>query len=316
MSDDYDFRLIGDPHITRKFEFGVPLSRRGEREKLLFQDFKERLYAGEESTVIMVGDLLEKPICTLVDLHEIIRILLTAAARQPHRQFYMMAGNHDISPQKDNPGAFDILVMMNGFFKNLHFVRKPMIHNRIAMFPWEWDRTALQQLEDLEPDSFDVAVGHWDLVSYDDEHQDHLCPAQQLVDMGAKKIYSGHWHVAGQYKVAGHPVTCTGSMQPMTHAEDPDGKMYVTMKLSEYLATDPTKFKNKYVRVIAPQDEDVEVLDDCLGFKIQRVEKEQMAEEVEIEDFKTSDILNKHLEKHSVSEEVQQFIKDRVDADD
>ena len=79
MSDTCDFRLIGDPHITRKFEFGVPLARRGERENSLFEDFKARLYAGTESIVIAVGDLFEKPICSLADLHRTMNTRANAA---------------------------------------------------------------------------------------------------------------------------------------------------------------------------------------------------------------------------------------------
>ena len=97
MPERYGLRLIGDPHITRKFELGVSLARRGERELMLFEDFKSRLYAGNEPTIVVVGDLFEKPICSILDLHETIKIILDAAARQPKRMFLIMAGNH-VSP--------------------------------------------------------------------------------------------------------------------------------------------------------------------------------------------------------------------------
>ena len=317
MSKCNNFRLIGDPHITRKFSFGVPLARRGERETLLFADFKKRLYRGTEKNVIMVGDLLEKPICSLQDLHEIVRMLLTAAARQPHRQFFMMAGNHDVSPEKNNPGAFDVLVMLNGFFDNLHFVTRPLVRDRIALFPWEWDRTALQQLEDVEAGSFDVAVGHWDLIAYNDMHMDHYCPAEQLIQMGAKKLYSGHWHVAGDYTVDGHTVHCTGSMQPMTHAEDPSGQMYVTLSLTEYEAADPKTLKDKYVRVEADEDDIVEPLLDCLGFKVKRNKNnsEDVVEDVQVDSFNAKEIVEQNLVKHEVPEDVGNYIKEQIDAD-
>lgn len=316
MSDRDDFRLIGDPHITKKFHFGVPLARKGEREALLFEDFKNRLYDGAEKYVIMVGDLFEKPITSIPDLHETMKIILTAAARQPQREFLMLCGNHDISPQKNDPGSFDILLMLNGFFPNLHFIAKPTVVGGIALFPWEWDRTAEEQLADVDAGTFDTAIGHWDLVAFDENHTDHLCPAQQLIDMGAKKLYSGHWHVAGDYKVDGHTVHCTGSMQPMTHAEDPDGKLYVTMSLSEYEATDPAKLKDKYVRVIAEEGDVVDTLEDCLGFKVQRAASTEEDQVVEVDDFKVSDVVQKNLDKHQVPAEVATFIKDRIDADD
>ena len=318
MSERSDFRLIGDPHITRKFVQNVPLARRGEREKKLFEDFKARLYQGTERYVIMVGDLFEKPITSISDLHETMKILLTAAARQPKRQFLMMCGNHDISPQKNNPGSFDVLLMLNGFFDNLHFINRPTVVNRIALFPWEWDRTALEQLDEVEAGSFDVAIGHWDLVAYDEMHMDHYCPAAKLVEMGAKEIYSGHWHVAGDYKVEGHTVHCTGSMQPMTHAEDPDKKMYVTLTLEEYEEMDKAKLKDKYVRVIVEDGDIVDPLEDCLGFKVQKNVKysEEDYEPVEVDNFDSKEVIKRNLQKHDVPEDVGSFIMERIDVDD
>ena len=316
MSERSDFRLIGDPHITRKFTNNVPLARRGEREQALFDDFKRRLYQGTEKYIIMVGDIFEKPITTIGDLHETMKMLLTAAARQPKRQFLMMCGNHDISPQKDNPGSFDILVMLNGFFDNLHFVNRPTVVDRIALFPWEWNRTALEQTEEIEPGSFDVAIGHWDLVAYDEMHMDHFCPANKLVELGAKEIHSGHWHVAGEYKVEGHTVHCTGSMQPMTHAEDPDGRMYVTMTAEEDEETDKAKLKDKYVRVLADDSDVVEPLADCLGFKIQKsVSYEEEYTPVEGDTFDSKEVVKKNLKKHEVPEDVGSFIMERIDVD-
>ena len=147
---------------------------------------------------------------------------------------------------------------------------------------------------------------------------DHYCPAKELVALGASDIYSGHWHVAGEYKIDGIPVTCTGSMQPMTHAEDPKDLMYITLSLEEYETSNPKLFKDKYVRVIAEDGQEVEMPEDCLGFKIKRVSTsgEEIDETVEIEDFKVSDIIDANLKKHEVPEDVGLFIKDRIDAND
>lgn len=313
-----DFRLIGDPHITRKFEFGVPLARRGEREELLFDDFRKKLQEGPEPILIVVGDLFEKPIVSLQDLHETIQILLCAAAMRPDRMFFIMAGNHDISPQSQNYGAFHILYTMNGITPNLHFVMKPKVYEGIAMFPWEWDRDALRQLDDIRGQKIDTAVGHWDLVAYDENHTEHLCPAKELVQMGAKAIYSGHWHIAGDYKVDGLTVHCTGSMQPMTHAEDPDSKLYVTMTVEEYEEADPETLKDKYVRVTAAPGVEVDALDDCLGFKVLRTAEETGEEDrydVDIGEFKVDNIIDKNLRKHEVPAEVSTFIKERISVD-
>ena len=310
-------RLIGDPHITRKFERNVPLARRGEREELLFNQFERELNEGDEEMVVMVGDLFEKPICSLTDLYRILTMVLSAAETNPERLFMLMAGNHDRSAQQNDHGAFDILSLFHLRLPNLFVLTEPAMIGDVAFFPWEWDRNALEQIEFMKGETFKTAIGHWDLVAYDDMHLDHFCPAQELVAMGAETIYSGHWHVAGDYVIEGITVHCTGSMQPMTHAEDPDGNMYVTMTLEEYEDADPETLRNKYVRVIVPAGEEAEPLADCLGFKTMREDSPTEPQEaVEVSEFKTSEVVKKAMEKHGVPSEVQLFIKERIDVND
>lgn len=319
MSERSRYRLIGDPHITRKFEFGVPLARRGEREESLFKQFEDELSDKGEQLLIVVGDLFEKPGVNLKDLHRAMLLVLAAAKANPDRKVVIMAGNHDISAQQNDPGGFDILSLLNGSLPNLIIAHKPLVIDGIALFPWEWSRCAIDQLEVVRGFGFDVAVGHWDLVSYGDGPNDHLCPAAKLVEMGCKEIKSGHWHLAGEYDVDGITVTCTGSMQPMTHAEDPDGKLYVTLTLAEYGEIDPAVYKDKYVRVVAAPGEEVVPLQDCLGFKIKRSHDETDISdygEVQIDGFKVADVIAKHMKKHEVPEEVGTFIKERLDVDD
>lgn len=318
MSIVRSFKLIGDPHITRKFEVGVPVARKGERERLLMEDFKSRLEGAVEDVIIMVGDLFEKPICSLQDLFAILTLILSTAQANPTRTYVMMAGNHDISAQKDDKGAFDILNLFHGLVPNLIIAMKPTLVGRIAVFPWEWDRTALAQLEDAKDWEMKVAVGHWDLVAYHDMHDDHMCPAKALTELGVEEIYSGHWHVAGEYKVEGITVHCTGSMQPMTHAEDPDGKLYVTLTLKEYEDADPEKLKNKYVRVLVEDGDEVTKLDDCLGFKLQRVNVDKTGPEpqVSMEGFKMAEVVEKKLKEHEVPDNVRKYIKDMIDVSD
>ena len=138
--------------------------------------------------------------------------------------------------------------------------------------------------------------------------------------MGAETIYSGHWHVAGDYVIDGVTVHCTGSMQPMTHAEDPEGKLYVTLTLEEYNEIeDLSSLQDKYVRILAPQSETVEFLGDCLGFKIVRqdgTDDPDYGAPVAVEEFKTNDVVDRLLVKHDVPAEVKKFIKERIDADD
>ena len=126
-------RLIGDPHITRKFERNVPLARRGEREELLFSQFERELNEGDEEMVVMVGDLFEKPICSLTDLHRILTMVLSAAETNPERLFVLMAGNHDRSAQQNDHGAFDILSLFHLRLPNLFVLTEPAMIGDVAL---------------------------------------------------------------------------------------------------------------------------------------------------------------------------------------
>jgi hypothetical protein len=151
-------------------------------------------------------------------------------------------------------------------------------------------------------------VGHWDLVDYGGD-TGHLCPASELRKHGVQNIYSGHWHLAGDYDVDGVNVKCTGSMQPMTHAEDPEGKMYVTLTYDEYIRED-IDLTDKYVRVIVGAGEDVSPPETCLGFKVQVKEQEpEEQERVNLGDFDIKKILDQKLTEYNVPDPIQKEIK-------
>lgn len=310
------FRLIGDPHITRKFILGVPPHRRGEREQLLFDDFEQRLYEGDEKMIIVVGDLFEKPLCTMLDLTKTITILDRACRSQPDREIIIISGNHDMPQAVGDACAFKVIQKFSEFVPNLWIFTEPAVHRRVALFPWEWTRTAEEQLRDVEGEEFDYAVGHWDLVAYDGMHKDHLCPAKQLKQMGAREIISGHWHIAGDYKVAGEIVHCTGSMQPMTHAEDPEATLYVTMNYEEYMAADQDSLKDKYVRLRLDGDEMPPAPRDCLGFKVEKKAKPSETTEVSLDGFNLLEVVTETLIKFEVPKKLQKKVKEKLDVVD
>src|SRR3546814_16299307 len=61
---------------------------------------------------------------------------------------------------------------------------------------------------------------HWDLQSFGGDDS-HICPTAALkAKFGdGLTIYSGHYHLPGEYEVDGHTVVCTGSMEPYSHAD-------------------------------------------------------------------------------------------------
>jgi calcineurin-like phosphoesterase family protein len=303
-------KLIGDPHLGRKFERNVPLDRRGERERMMFEQFEKELLVPDD-LIVMVGDLFEHWYISYEHLYQTIEIILRWQHLFSNKKLILLQGNHDYSPTEGVYGAWDILELTLLPYDNIHVVRKPVTLCGVMFFPWQWDRTALEQLDDIKLWT-NTAVGHWDLVDYGGD-TGHLCPAGKLHENGVTNIYSGHWHLAGSYNVDGVDVTCTGSMQPMTHAEDPEGKMYVTLTAEEYARTDGATLKDRYVRVLCGPGEQVEAPETCLGFKVQKLSEEQKVEErVTLGDFDIDKILDKHLKKQEVPEEVASEIKEHL----
>lgn len=303
-------KLIGDPHIGREFKQNVPLDRRGERERKMLSEFVVQINAPDD-LIIIVGDLFDSWHIKWEYLEATLGIILNWQKYNPHKHLIILQGNHDYSPSGDVRGAFDILELSLHPYSNIHVVRRPETICGVMFFPWQWDQSALEQLDDITLWT-DTAVGHWDLADYGGD-TGHLCPSIQLKERGVKTIISGHWHIAGVYDVGGVDVQCTGSMQPMTHAEDPEGKMYVTLTAVEYEKADPSSFRDKYVRVLGERGREFTPPETCLGFRIKTVDAEpDEVEKVSLGDFDIQKILEKSLKKHEVPEPVSKEIKEHL----
>jgi len=300
-----DVWLIGDVHAGRRFERGVPLHRRGEREAAQLAKLKAELATPNVTINIMVGDLHDHP---HVGYGVVLDVATAYLSADPAVDYYIMAGNHDLPRNIEVVGAFDIFEKIVSDRHNIHVIRKPVVIDGMALFPWEWTRSAEEQVANLDGQEYYAAIGHWDLQSFGGDDS-HLAPANLFAE--DVKLYSGHWHLSGEYKVSGRTVHCTGSMQPYTHAEDPDGEIYVTLTLAEFNEIDPVTLKNKCVRILLKPGEELPVDLDCLALTPKRVIDEQMKEdEIALGDFNWNTILSSKiglLEPH-----VQEFITDKI----
>jgi predicted phosphodiesterase len=307
--------LIGDPHLGRDFRNGTPLHRRGEREALQLAQFKEELATPDVDMVVMVGDLFDKPFVPLPVINDAVSSVVGAAMSRPDVHFVFLAGNHDKSRQVGVKGAWELFSVAVGWLKNVTVLDYPALIAGVAFYPWEWGRSAQEQAEDFGKQSADIAIGHWDLMSFGGDDS-HICPTHELLAQlnDDVMIYSGHYHDAGEFMVDEVPVTCTGSMQPYTHAEDPDGNLYVTLTVEEALARDD--LKDKCVRILLEPGEDMPDLD-CLQLTQKRVDAEQ--EEIEIHQvgigaFDLHAVLADEFNENQVPDQVQSFIKERIGA--
>jgi predicted phosphodiesterase len=309
--------LIGDPHLGRDFRNGTPLHRRGEREAMQLAQFREELATPDVDLVVMVGDLFDKPFVPLNTIHQAVDAVVEAAQARPGVTFYFLAGNHDKSRQLAIKGAWELFSVAVRWLSNVVILDQPACHDGIAFYPWQWDRTALEQVEHNHSHGCKVAIGHWDLISFGGDDS-HIAPTDALMAAhGADvQIFSGHYHEEGIFKVGDVNVLCTGSMQPYTHAEDPNGDLYLTLTTEQLAGIDPDELRNKCVRVILNPGEEMPDVD-CLQLTSKKADSE--AEEVELGEvgigaFDLHAVLAEEFAGNEVPDQVQGFIKERIGA--
>jgi len=271
---------------------------------------------------VNMGDVFDKPLVDLKVVHQVADLYYTASAALPETLFVVLAGNHDLFRQlvdKDgNPlkGSFHALARMIGHLPNVRVLFEPAIINDVGFFPWQWDVSAKDQVDALDG-SYSLAIGHWDLSDFGGSVE-HLVPVQALADHGAETIYSGHYHVAGKYMVNGTSVVCTGSMQPYTHAEDPDASLYRTVTLSELEALSDEDVWGLNLRVVLEPGETLPDID-CLSIIPMRrgvVEVAEFEDNVGLGDFDLSVVLDQQFEELNVPSSVQTFIREKIGAID
>lgn len=311
LSDGRKVNAIGDPHLGRKFEVGVPLDRRGQREASQMRDFREKLME-EADVCIVVGDLFDYPFVPYAVTDAAANAIDNAASMNPKTTYIVYAGNHDLPRDITKVGAFHELVeRLVDRYSNLHLVRRPMVVEDIAILPWEWDRRADEQVSDLKGQTAIAAFGHWDLVEYEGK-DDHMAPTRAIQRvLGDIPVYTGHYHVAGDYVVDGLPVVCTGSMQPYAHDQDPDGNMYVTLPLADVLDKDEDYFKDKNVRVLLKPGEELPKLN-ALAVTPKRVAEAKTDEKitVSLDDFDWKSTVADAINK--MTPEVKAFTLERL----
>lgn len=309
---------IGDPHLGRRFENGVPLHRRGEREARQMEKFKAEL-ATDCDVNIMVGDLFDHPQVSMQVILDAVDAVEDAAKARPRTQFFMMAGNHDRSRQLNTVGAWEIFRrMVEGRHDNLLVVDTVDKCETIAFVPWEWGKPVAQAIEGRFPEVDEEIVHvvlHHDLESFGGDDS-YLVPTKLIKRLfpNVETIVTGHWHLEGDYKVDGIDVTCTGSLEPYSHAEDPNGEMYVTLTLEQFEERDPDELKDKCVRILLREGEELPTELDCAALTAKRIvdgdDSESVAERLGAFDWQS--ILDEHLK--DVKPYVREFIDERMHA--
>jgi DNA repair exonuclease SbcCD nuclease subunit len=289
----------------------VPHHKRGERELRQRALFKAELNTKGVDYIVMVGDLVDHPNVGYKIVVDAANDILEATEENPDVTYLFLAGNHDLPRNIETVGAFDDFeAIVQGRYDNVVVVRNPIIIDQeIALLPWQWGVSTADQVAKLVGQA-EVSIGHCDLQSYGGDDS-HLYPTQELAAIGVQQFFGGHYHIEGSYPVNGHVVNCTGSLEPYSHGEDPEGKIYVTLSLEE--ATDGRDLSQNCVRVILKDGEEIPDDLDCMA--LTAIKEKLVAEEgeqVSLGKFEWKTVLEEALA--DLDPDVREFIQERLSA--
>lgn len=302
--------ILGDPHLGRAFVRGVSLEKRGLRERMVMDDFRQRLAgSGQYDAFICVGDLFDKWAVPYSVVFQAAWTFFKTASDNPSTDYFVIAGNHDISRDLEKKGALDLFELVVGRLSNVQVIRHTngaffckIGGDRVGFFPFHPTTPA----SELVTKPVDVAFGHWDTLF----GENNMIPTKRLAEVGCKVAYTGHIHLPDQFERDGVEVIQVGSMQPYAHGED-TGAMYVTLGLDELEGKD---LSNKCVRVQLAAGEHLTDELDCLQLTVQRVgANDEETEEVSMGDFNLMALFGQAFEEAGVPDEVRSQILTRFE---
>lgn len=284
-------RPLGDVHLGKVFKNGVPLHRRGERERMQWAEFEAHLNAVDPGDLhVQVGDLFDQAIVPYSVVLCAARLYKQAAEQHPTVTYGLFQGNHDDSRDVEKVTAFDLFCEIVADVPNIIVAREApelIVHSGMTfvMIPWHPVMTAAEVVVAHAEmiSGADVVLGHWDIIM---GHGNQL-PSELLAKLGVKQAITGHDHLKRDLALDGLPIHVTGSMQPYSHSEDPDGRLYVTHPLAEVLAN-IEGYGDKNLRVLLAAGEVLDVPVDCLSLTFKREgvdEDDQAPVDVEFEAF-------------------------------
>ena len=242
VSRNYIFQNIGDTHIGKKFKTGVPLDRLGEREELIFKAFEQQLKPETSNVnfIIHQGDLFDKPTISYTDLMRTTELIKEAALVYHQTMYVFIAGNHDLHRDTEKWSAFEIAKSILSPLRNVLFVvKEPVKLGDFLFVPYSFTQTPLEQVANYEAE---IMFGHLDE------------PFPYEVIKKFEKVYTGHIHTP---RVEGN-VVVTGSILPMSFAEDPEARLYKTFSSLEELRNTPSEqLKDLCIRVNLKDGEEI-----------------------------------------------------------
>lgn len=320
-SESTRVKVLGDPHLGRAFVNGVPLARRGDREKLQWADFEKSLFDTDGAQVhVCMGDLFDRWAVPYEVIFRCAYTYINAAKKNPGVRYIVLQGNHDASKDLTKVSAFQIFAAIVGEW--ITVVRNEPLRLRdvgLTFIPWDPLLNAAEMVEQhQEMIAGSVAVfGHWDVVAIGDTS--NLLPSELLIkDCNVSTVVTGHDHTKRVLQYEGRPVIVTGSMQPYSFAEDVNEQLYVTRTLVEVQA-DPTVYQWMNLRIMMQPGDVLTDTIDCLQLKLVYSEKDEDEQseigQVEFEVFRFDDLFAKALADNGVEPDFADLAKQRWDSE-
>ncbi len=265
-----EIEFLGDVHLGKKFITGVPLHRKGDRERMVQDDFLNQLCNTKADMHVQVGDLFDT-----FAVEEAIVLFASssykhAAKRNPNTTYIIVRGNHDASRDTTKSSSFDVFAELMMGVDNVIVLNDVCQFNGYGFIPWHPFKSSTELAYELTKDYKDLkaVIGHWDVQSFGGDDF-NLVPTNVLCHV-TKTIYTGHIHLPSVFERDGVTVNVVGSMQPYSHAEDANGRWYTTLPVEQFLTEDHALFEDYNVRVLVKEPTDLPQID-CLSLITKKV---------------------------------------------
>lgn len=313
-----DVTILGDVHLGKKFVTGVPIHRLGDREKMVWEDFKKSILECDTKYHVQCGDLFDSFTVSNTLVLEVAEQYEVAASFNEDTTYFILRGNHDASREASKKSSFDVLKKLLKETPNVVFVdneiRMGLVEDSLAFLPWHPFKSSSELADELVEfhngwgnGKLRAVFCHCDIETFGTQSDFNLIPTKILSQI-TDHIITGHIHLPQETKIDNVFVTVTGSMQPYSHSEDKEGKYYVTCTRDEV----PEDCTNLNVRILLSPDDNDPLPDlDCLSLVTKRqVEGEKEAIEVNFDAFDMTSLFKASLEENNVS----QTVTDKVQA--
>lgn len=304
-------KLLGDPHLGRSFIHGVPLHRRGERERMQFTQFRNSILVPGGDLHVCMGDLFDKAIVPYSTILNTALAYAEAAQKNPKTQYVILKGNHDWMRDLEKPSAFDLFARMVKHVNNIHVVTEHYQIEKNLFCAWHPTISSEDMIRDNVWDCTTV-FGHWDIDDYGGDNL-NLIPTKLLSELRVKKAYTGHIHKPQEFTRDNVNVVVVGSMQPYAHGEEIDETLYQTVTKKQLLAADVGAYHDKCLRVDLSAEELLDVEVDCLQLTV-RKEKAEGKMQVTLGEFDMGALFRESFKEEGVSEETTKLVLDRYEA--